>query len=271
VPGARLVIFALVGSASLANAFVKLTPETARAFDRYVELTEIRMNGDLPPKHFLHVAVTPELRATLRGGGLHIESATTVDNGKKIRVPGGLVHHWIGAMFIPSATVAQLKTAVRDYDNFKIYYKPVVTESKQITHDGGEDDVFLRLDEKLLRDVVLNTNYHLRYGMIDAQRAYVVSHSTRIAELKDSNNPGSAEEPVGNDSGVIWRFNWYWRLEQADGGVYAEWEMISLSRDLPFGLRWIFKTFAEKLPRESVITTLRGTKAAVAGQMGTGN
>jgi hypothetical protein len=83
--------------------------------------------------------------------------------------------------------------------------------------------------------------------------------------LKDSKNLSSDEEPIGNDSGVIWRF------EQADSGVYAEWEMISLSRELPFGLRWIFKGFADKLPKESAINTLRGTKAAVARQMANKN
>jgi hypothetical protein len=263
----RLLLCALFGSAQLTYAFVKLTPETATAFDRYVQLTEIRTNGDLQPQSFLHIAVTPELRAKLRAGELHIESATTLDNGKKIKVPGGLVHHWMGAMFIPNATIAGLKAAVRDYDNFKAWYKLEVLESRQVAHSGDEDDVFLRLYEKLLRVVVLNSNYHVRYRLLDPQRAYVISHSTRIAELKDSKNPGSGEEPIGNDSGIMWRFNWYWRFEQADGGVYAEWEMISLSRELPFGLRWIFKGFAEKLPKESVINTLRGTKVAVARQM----
>jgi len=267
----RLLFCALLGSALPIHAFIKLTPETAGAFDRYVQLTETKMNTDLQSQHFLRVAGTPELRAKLRAGELHIESVTTLDNGKKIKVTGGLIHHWVGAMFIPNGTVAGLRAAVRDYDNFKAWYKPEVIESKQIAHAGDEDDVFLRLYEKLLRVVVLNTNYHVRYSVLDPQRAHVTSHSTRIAELKDSKNPGSDEEPIGNDSGIIWRFNWYWRFEQADGGVYAEWEMISLSRELPFALRWIFKGFAEELPKESVMNTLRGTKAAVAGQTATRN
>ena len=268
---ARLLFCALLGSAPLIYASVKLTPETASAFDRYVQLTEIKMNADLQSQHFLRVAVTPELRAKLRAGELHIEPVTTLDNGKKIKAPGGLVHHWVGAMFIPNADLAGLKAAVRDYGNFKTWYKPEVIESKQIAHSGDEDDVFLRLYEKLLRVVVLNTNYHVRYSVLDPQRVHVTSHSTRIAELKDSRNTGSDEEPIGNDSGIIWRFNWYWRFEQADGGVYAEWEMISLSRELPFALRWIFKGFAEKLPKESVMNTLRGTKVAVAQHIGTKN
>jgi hypothetical protein len=268
---ARLLFCALLGPAPLTYAFVKLTPETASAFDRYVQLTEIRMNGDLQPQSFLHIAVTPEVRAKLRAGDLHIEPVTTLDNGKKTKVPGGLVHHWVGAMFIPNATIADLKAAVRDYDNFKVWYKPEVIESRQVARAGDEDEVFLRLNEKLLRVVVLNTNYHVRFSALDPKHAHVISHSTRIAELKDSKSPGSDEEPIGNDSGIIWRFNWCWRFEQADGGVYAEWEMISLSRELPFGLRWIFKGFAEKLPKESVMNTLRGTKMAVAKQMASKN
>jgi len=262
----RLLFCALLGLAPLTYASVKLTPETASAFDRYVQLTETKMNADLQSQHFLRVAGIPADRAKLRAGELHIESVTTLDNGQKIKVPGGLVHHWVGAMFIPNASIADLKAAVRDYDNFKTWYKPEVIESKQIAPAGDEDDVFLRLYEKLLRVVVLNTNYHVRYTVLDPQRAHVTSHSTRIAELKDPKNTGSGEEPIGNDSGIIWRFNWYWRFEQADGGVYAEFEMVSLSRELPFGLRWIFKGFAEKLPKESVINTLRGTKTAVASQ-----
>src|SRR5258708_6524046 len=205
----RLLVFALLGPTPLTYAFVKLTPETASAFDRYVEQTESRMNSDLQPKRFLHAAVTPELRAKLRDGEPQIDPATTLDNGTKIRVPGGLIHHWMGAMFIPHATIADLKGAVQDYDNFKTYYKPEVTESKQIAHAGDGVDVFLRLYEKLLRAVVLNTNYHVRYAVLDRQHAYVMSHSTRIAELKDPKNPGSDEEPIGNDSGIICRFNWY--------------------------------------------------------------
>src|SRR5258708_4780608 len=133
------------------------------------------MNSDLQPKRFLHVSAVPELKGRLRDGELHIEHSTTLDNGKNIKVPGGLVHHWMGAMFIPNATIADLKGAVQDYDNFKTYYKPEVTESKQIAHAGDEDEIFLRLSEKLLRAVVLNTNYHLRYAVLDLQHAYVTS------------------------------------------------------------------------------------------------
>jgi hypothetical protein len=92
---------------------------------------------------------------------------------------------------------------------------------------------------------------------------FVNSHSTRIAEAKESEGPPGAEEPVGDDSGFLWRLNSYWRFEEADGGLYAECEAISLSRDAPMGLGFLLKGFLERFPKESMQNTLRGTRAAV--------
>jgi hypothetical protein len=263
VTRARAIFCALLVPTHLA-AFAKLTPESVSAFDRYVELTEVRMKGDLHPERFLHVAATPEIRAKLRAGELRIERApATKDQGKEIKVPGGLIHHWLGAMFIPNATIASVRAAMHDYEHYSTFYQPKVTESKQIAHQGEEDDIFLRVYMKQFLTVVLNSQYHVRYGQLDPQHAYVASRSTRIAEVKDLKHPDAGEEPVGIDSGFLWRLNWYWRLEQADSGVYAEWELISLSRDVPLAFRWMLKGFVEKMPKEFVMTTLRGTKAAV--------
>jgi hypothetical protein len=232
-------------SAPSVFSFAKLSPETAAAFDRYIELAEPRMNREFQPNE----------KAALRAG------ATPIDPGNKqeIKTPNGMIQDWVGKMFLTGATIASAKAVLQDYDNYKDYYKPDVTESKLIGHHGDEYDVFLRLYKHQILTVVLNTNYHVRYITPDPNRMQVISHSTRIAELKDS-----TEAPVGNDTGFLWRLNSYWRFEEADGGVYAECEAISLSRDVPLGLGFMLKGFLQKFPKESMINTLRGTKAAVA-------
>ena len=53
-------------------------------------------------------------------------------------VPGGLIHDWIGAVFIPNATLASLLRVVRDYDRYKEIYKLVVTDSHSL--DSGDTD-----------------------------------------------------------------------------------------------------------------------------------
>jgi hypothetical protein len=235
---------------------VKLAPAAATAFDHYVEQAEARIGG-------------AEVRNKgLRGGELRIESGAA---GSGVKVSGGMIQDWVGTMFIPGATLAQVQSVLRDYANYKNFYQPKVIESKeiksgQLAQSGDEYDVFLRLNEEHLLKVVLNTTYHVRYSMPDAQHLIVASRSTRIAEVKDPDKSYDQELPVGNDTGFLWRLNSYWRFQAADGGVYARCEAISLSRDVPLGLGWMLKGFLESFPKESMLNTLQGTRDAVKGR-----
>jgi hypothetical protein len=243
-----------------AHASPTLTPEAARAFDRYTESAEASMNHDLDAGHFLDIDRIAGEKIKLRGGEVRIDPCAPPQD---IEVLGGMVQDWRGVMFIPHATIQQVKAVLQDYDNYKQFYKPEVIESKQLAHQGDEYDIFLRLRKRQVLTVVLNTEYHVRYRVPDARRMYVTSHSTRIAEVQDPDRSLTEEEPVGRDSGFLWRLNSYWRFEEADGGVYAECRAISLSRDLPLGLGWMIKGFVTKFPKESMQNTLRGTKAAI--------
>ena len=247
------LLFAGFVAASVTHA-AKLTPQTAAAFDRYIELTEARMKAEL---------ASDAWTGKLHGGKIHVEPGVSLDRGKKIDVPGGMIQHWVGSMFIASAGIAQVKAVLQDYENYKYIYKPDVIESRLIGHQGDEYDVFLRLYKKQILTVVLNTNYHVRYSVPDARHMSVISHSTRIAQMKDAAHYEAGEEIVGDDSGFLWRLNSYWRFVEADGGVYAQCEAISLSRDVPAIIGWMIKGFLEKFPKESMQNTLRGTKAAV--------
>jgi hypothetical protein len=114
----------------------------------------------------------------------------------------------------------------------------------------------------MLQDWFPATNYHVRFDQLDAQHLQVTSRSTRIAEAKNSDGSYDRESPVGGGAGYLWRLNSDWRFEGADGGVYAECEAISLSRDVPFGLGWMLKGFVERFPKDSMLNTLRGTATA---------
>jgi hypothetical protein len=261
-----LPVCASLFAAQSIYAFANLTPQTAGAFDRYVDRAEARMKADFQPASFLHADAKPDLKTKLRNGDLVIESALTLHGGNQEDIPGGMIQDWLGMMFMPGATLPDVKAVLQDYENYKNFYKPKVIDSKELAHHGDEYDVFLRLYEKHVLTVVLNTTYHVRYGMLDQQRMYVTSRSTGIAEVKDLRKSYTEEDPVGNDSGFLWRLNSYWRFEAADGGVYAECGAISLSRDVPLGLGWMIKGFLESFPKESMMNTLRGTRAAVAAR-----
>jgi hypothetical protein len=226
----------------------KLSPQAAAAFDRYVAQAEARMTQD------------PAKDSKLRGGEMRIEPGNPrLDN----KVPGGMIQDWVGSMFMPGATLAQIQSVLQDYANYKNYYRPKVIESQQLARTGDDYEVFLRLYEEHILTVVLNVNYHIRYQMPDAQHLTVTSHSTRIAEVKDPDRSYTDEAPVGDDSGFLWRLNSYWHFTAADGGVYARCEAISLSRDVPLAFGWMLKGFLENFPKESMVNTLRGTSSAV--------
>ena len=248
-------------------SFANLTPAATAAFDRYIELTEARMKSDLDPARLLQIDAKPETKAKLKSGEVRIQPGVARENGKEISIPDALVQDWLGTIFIPGAGIQQVKAVLQDYENYKVYYKPEVTESRLISHTGDEFDVFLRLYKKQVITVVLNTNYHVRYGLLDPQRMYVNSRSTRIAQASDARHPEAHEEPIGNDGGYLWRLNSYWRFEAADDGVYAECRAISLSRDVPALIGWAVRGFIEKFPKESMHNTLVGTKAAVAKRL----
>ena len=59
--------------------------------------------------------------------------------------------------------------------------------------------------------------------------------------------------------------NTYWRIAEADDGVYLQCESISLSRSIPFGLGWLIGPFVTSIPKDSldfVLTKSRQTLVA---------
>ena len=97
-----------------------------------------------------------------------------------------------------------------------------------------------------------------RFG---ATRAASVSTATRIAEVSDPDTPGEREVGPDDDHGFLWRLNSYWRYEEVAGGVIAECESISLSRDVPSFLRYVVSPLVDSTARESMERTLLTLRA----------
>jgi len=247
---------------------VELKPETIAAFNHYVQLSEQRMRNDLQSGSFLWTEGVPiqqaeKLSERLKSGEVVIQQLETLERGASISVPGGFIHHWVGIVFIPGATLKQTLALLQDYDGHSRIYSPHVLRSKLIQHTGDDFKFSLRLRETKLVTVVLDTEYEVHYVRLDSKRAYSRSYSTRVAELESAGEPGEHEKPTGNDSGFLWRLDSYWRFWERDGGVYVQLEAISLTRDIPEGLGWLIRPFVISIPRESLEFTLERTRAAL--------
>ncbi|HXE89396.1 MAG TPA: hypothetical protein VNK82_00365 [Terriglobales bacterium] len=248
---------------------VELKQETVRAFDRYVRLTEARIAGEVASdKTFLWIDTLPAERKKpayqqVRQGQMIIERMKTLDGGQEIDVPGGIIHHWLGMVFIPGVSLQQTLALVQDYDHHDRYYKPDVIASKLRARNGNDFKVFLRFYKKKLITVVMDTEHDVHYFPLDERRVHTRSYATRIAEVADFGEPGEHEKPVDDGGGFLWRLNSYWRFEERDGGVYVQCEAISLTRDIPVLVSWLVKPFVTSVPRELLQNTLANTRAAL--------
>jgi hypothetical protein len=256
VPAAALAIALSV--ATLDGA--ELKDGTVKAFTTYVAAAEAR-----PATPFLWLDTRPaaerkRLLNDLASGQLVIERLRVRPGGRDLDVPDGMIHHWLGAVFIPNATAAEAVKLLQDYDRHASVYSPTVARSRLLSHHGDDFKFSLRFVMTKVITVVVEGEHHARFAWLGPGRARSWIRSTRLTEVTDAGTASERTEPVGQGGGYLWRLNSYWRFEERDGGVYLECESISLTRDIPFGLGWIVGPFVTSLPRESLEFTLQTTR-----------
>lgn len=265
----RLAALILLAACSPTASAAELKQKTTTAFDRYVAATEARFANELRPDGpFLYIdAMNSDAKRQaydqLKNGEILVQKLETKAPGVSSDVPDGMVHHWVGLIFIPGATLAKTLPIVKDYDRRAELYKPDVTASRTLAHNGDDFKMFLRLHQKKFTTVDFNTTYDVHWGSVDPAKVYSNSISTRIAEVKDPDKPDGDELPVGTGHGYLWRLNTYWRFEEKDGGVYLQCEALSLTRDMPTGLGWLLKPLVTSIPKASLNRALGQTRKVV--------
>ncbi|HYL13255.1 MAG TPA: hypothetical protein VEV41_09470 [Terriglobales bacterium] len=240
---------------------VQLKPETVAAFGSYIHESEVAMDQTLHGSGpFLWSDLDSQRAQQVRGG----QVAAQFWSGRgPVKVPNGLIHDWIGAAFIPDSRLEDLLALIQDYDRHKSIYKPDVIDSKLLSRHDNDFQIYLRLLKKKIITVVLDTDHDVHYRPLGRKRWLCRSYTTRIAEVQ---NPGTREErvlPPDSGYGFLWRLYSYWRFEERDSGVYVECRAISLTRDVPFGLGWAIEPIIQKLPKESLLSTLEATRQAL--------
>ncbi len=245
-----------------ADAAATLSDATRKAFQQYIEKVEAAADArGKGSQSFLWADESKERLRRLDGGTVVIERSSGT---RPVNVEGGLIHDWIGAVHIPGVTLAETLALVQDYAHHKNIY-PEVIDSRLDSRNGDHFVIFLKLRKKKVIEVVLNTTHEAQYSRLDANRVRSWSRTTRIAEVDNAGTAQEREKPPGNERGFMWFLNSYWRFAERDGGVYIECQAVSLSRDIPFVLRWVpfVPGVINDLPRESLEGTLTATRTAV--------
>ena len=236
-----MLAFFLLAAALPVRGAVDLKPETSAAFDRYVKPIET-VNLD----NFLWLDSHPKEKTVVWLN----QSVITPRTRENAAVPDGMIQDWIGTTFLSDAKLDQVRDVVLGLGDYKNRFKQQVIESKLEKREGDRFDATLRLRKTQLKSVVLDANVSAQYTLLDPTHATVVCRSTRIV-------------PQGADRGYLWRLNLYWRLQEADHGVYIEVELVSLSA--PSGLLdagRVLNGFIQKFPREFTEGMIEGMQQA---------
>jgi hypothetical protein len=245
---------------------VTLKPVTTAAWDEYMQAANAAMQARLQPgAHFLWLDEHPEWIEYIRTKGAYISPIS-----KQIpkKVPSGLIHDWLGVGFVPNAKIEDILRVVRDYDRYKDVYRPGVIASISHGNDGPKDLFSMRLANKsAVSKTALDTDCEAYYIRVDEHRWYGFSNTTHIQEVDKFGTPEEHTLPENAGTGLIWRLSSFTRLEERDGGVYAELEAIALSRDIPAAFRFIVTPIVRRVSRDSLATSLHQTKVAIDEHM----
>ena len=260
-------LLVVAGSITAAGAVLKAA--AIAGFDRYVTLTERRIDSELArPGSFLWIDALPpdrkaELVKDLHQGGVIIERLETRDGSSSIDLPDSLMHHWVGLVFVPGARVGDAVALMQDYDRHSSIFAPNIAASKTLARDDQRFRVALRFYVKKIISVTMDTENEAVFVRAGADRAYSRIRSTRVTEIAEAGTPREHAKPAGQENGFMWRLNTYWRFLERDGGTYIQCESITLSRDVPFSLGWIIRPFVTQMPKESLTFTLEKARSAL--------
>ena len=258
------IAIALVAAGASVGA-ASLKAESIVAWSAYITATERRLADECRDRgRFLAIDFAPDAsarRAELLAGQVLIDQVSPpTDRGKAIDVPSALVHDWRGSIFISGVSLDRLLSGL----HAAVPPQDDVLQSSILERTPNQLVVFLRLRRSKVVSVIYNTEHRVRFERLAATRARSDSTAIKIAEVADANTTHEHELTSDDDHGYLWRWNAYWRYEQVPGGVIAECESVSLSRELP-RLLFFLQPMVNGTAQESMTRTLLAVKRAYLG------
>jgi len=243
-------VFLLWCVGAIAVAAAELTPRASAAYDAYLAETRQAFFARLGS----NAATVPKDE--------RVPPARPGREDGIVLVPGGLVHHWVGAAFIPRTTLRRAIDVSSAYDAYPSIYKEVIA-SKLVGREGDTYSVRLRLKESVgAVGAVLEIRSTIRYSYPSDRVACALSTADEIREVKNAGQSNERLLPAGRDSGYLWRATNFTRFTAREDGVYVEMETLGLSRGFPPFLGWLIEPIARRLGRESIERSLEQFIAA---------
>jgi len=274
----------IAGVCLAARCTTVLDPAILREYDSYVAAAERGMPArfDSGELSWVPGPALREASARLAAGKLVRWNIADAALNRRIAGQNGTVIHWIGAIRIHGASLADLESVLGDYDHYNRIYTPLVSacQAKRVGEGPNSDyDVILGL-RSAFRFVSLFPQHYAfqvkgRIQRIDANAAETSPLRVRLAATEiresDSGEPGRADllQPY-HDHGIMWALNAYWRARRQGADIYLEFESITLARSVQAFVctlsfvpvpKGIVSAAMESLPVDTLTVILEATRA----------
>jgi hypothetical protein len=232
-----------------------VTANTLTVWEKYVQQSKIELaRQSCDPDHFLSVhGQLAKMEKVRSSENLTVPSV----QGEMVAVPSGLIHHWIGAIFLPSVRTFDVLAVLQDYDSYAELYKPAMINSKLLSHKPDEFSYRLKLVQKSFGiKAGLLGEFRTTYFHLNERAGYSITEATQLVELQNPGSPSEKPLSMSASHGYIEKVFTIVRYRQFDSGVSVEVESLTLSRGVPASIRWLIAPIIERFSREAMTGTM---------------
>jgi hypothetical protein len=259
MPNGSIVLTALLSIGAPLLKCAILRPEMLQAWSDYTAAADLRMQTRLRGEEpFLWIDQSPQRKLRVAAGETVI--APVIGNGSTT-ASNGLIHDWIGAVFIPNITIDQLSVMLRSYNRYKEFYQPFVVDSQACATGASSQEFAVVFQYRtMFGTFAFETHYKTREFIVDATRRYAITNTAFVREIDGYGTPNERRLPPGSGNGLLWELHTISRYQQRDGGVYLELEALALTREIPGPLRWFVGSWVRRLSAGSLQSALEKTR-----------
>lgn len=261
MPG--LVVVVGLGAAAGVIAVGAPPPVALDGWDRYVQAVEHRRDGEMASSdgRFLgqeYAADWSQRRSALLRGDILVDPVAERDaRGDTIDVEDALVHHWRGAVLLPGVRLDEVVTRLETEAPRR---QPGVLQARVLSRRPDGLRLFLKVERSQVLTVVYETEHDVTFRDWGPGAFSSAAMAVRINQVVDAGEPDEHLAGIDEDYGFLWRWRAYWRYREVPEGVVAECESISLSRTVPFLVRYLVNPLIRRTADESMTGTLENLR-----------
>jgi len=195
VCGYAVLACGIGGIAWAARCTTSADPGILREYANYVAAAEQAMSSRFDGGELAWVPGPESKQAAARLASGRLVRWNLSDKAFNARLAGqnGTVIHWIGAVRIPGASLANVKSVLEDYDRYARIYQPMVFESKAVRNGDAPHAAY---------DLVLGLHSSFRFASLFPQH-YSFQVKGRIEDTSGASLAGSSALRVHLAAGEI--------------------------------------------------------------------